>query len=57
MFGKKAFKQSLRTENKSEAIHRSGPLIIQYKAAIEEVQGDLTLPLEKYLVRAKAELE
>jgi integrase len=46
IFGKKAFKQSLKTTNKTLAITRSGPLIAQFKAAIEEARGNPTKHLD-----------
>jgi hypothetical protein len=37
--GKRAFKQTLKTSDETVASARSGPLIAQFKHAIEEAQG------------------
>lgn len=39
VFGKRAFKKSLRTSNKIDAIARSGPIIAGFKDAIAEARG------------------
>jgi hypothetical protein len=49
IFGKRAFKQTLKTSDKTIAIARSGPLIAQFKQAIEEARGNPTQHLDEYL--------
>lgn len=56
IFGKKAFKQTLKTSDKSVAISRSGPLIAQFKDAIEEARGNATQHLEEYLAHTQTVL-
>jgi integrase len=52
VFGKKAFKKSLKTTDKAVAIVRSGPLIAHFKAKIEDARGNPTGQLEDYLEKA-----
>ena len=40
VFGKKGFKKSLKTSNKSIAVARSGPIIVHFKSEIEDAQGN-----------------
>lgn len=49
IFGKRAFKKSLRTANKIDAIARSGPIIAGFKDAISEARGNPTQHLDDYL--------
>ena len=49
IFGKPAFKKTLKTSDKTVAIARSGPLIAQFKKAIEDARGNPTQHLEDYL--------
>jgi len=56
VFGKRAFKQSLKTSDKAVAIIRSGPLIVQFKAMIEEARGNPTAQLDEYLEKASEAL-
>ena len=56
IFGKKAFKQSLKTTNKTLAITRSGPLIAQFKAAIEEARGNPSQHLDEFLMHTQRHL-
>ena len=49
VFGKKAFKKSLKTSNKSIAIARSGPIIVHFKSEIEDARGNPTAHLDNYL--------
>ena len=46
VFGKKAFKKSLKTSNKSIAIARSGPIIVHFKSEIEDARGNPTAHLD-----------
>ena len=56
VFGKKAFKKSLRTSDKTVAIARSGPLIAQFKDWIEEARGNPVMHLEDYLSHTEVQL-
>lgn len=56
IFGKRAFKQALKTTSKSVAIARSGPLIAQFKDAIEEARGNPTQHLDDYLAHTQVHL-
>jgi len=56
IFDKKAFKKSLGTSEKSVAIARSGPLIVQFKAEIEAARGKPTEHLDRYLQQTQATL-
>lgn len=56
VFGKRAFKKSLRTSNKIDAIARSGPIIAGFKDAIAEARGNPTQHLEDYLRHTRATL-
>ncbi len=49
IFGKQAFKQTLKTSDKAVAISRSGPLIAKFKNAIEEARGNPTQHLDEFL--------
>ena len=49
IFGKKAFKQTLKTSDKTVAIARSGHLIAHFKQIIEEARGNPTQHLDDYL--------
>ena len=49
IFDKKAFKKSLKTSDKSIAIARSGPLIVQFKGYIEKARCSPTQHLEDIL--------
>ena len=49
IFGKKAFKRTLKTSDKTVAIARSGHLIAHFKQIIEEARGNPTQNLEDYL--------
>ncbi|MEL7279106.1 MAG: tyrosine-type recombinase/integrase [Pseudomonadota bacterium] len=49
VLGKKAFKKSLKTADRAVAIARSGPLILQFKEAIEEARGNPTKSLDAHL--------
>ena len=42
IFGKKAFKQSLKTSDKTVALTRSVPLVAKFKDEIEEARGKAT---------------
>lgn len=53
ILGKKAFKKSLKTADKTVAIARSGPLIIEYKKKIEEARGNPTQSLDQFLEDAR----
>ena len=53
IFGKRAFKQSLKTTDKSVAISRSAPLIAQFKDAIEEARGNPSQHLDEYLAHTQ----
>jgi len=55
IFDKKAFKKSLKTSDKSIAIARSGPLIVQYKGYIEEARGNPTQHLEDALSSSRSD--
>ncbi len=54
VFGKRAFKQTLKTSDKTVAITRSGPLISQFKDAIEEARGNPTQHLDEYLAHTQS---
>lgn len=56
IFGKHAFKQTLKTSDKTVAIARSGPIIAEFKAAIEEARGNPTQHLEDYLAYTESYL-
>lgn len=56
VFGKHAFKQTLKTSDKSTAIARSGPIIAQFKDAIEEARGNPTQHLGDYLAYTQTQL-
>ena len=56
IFGKRAFKQTLKTSDKTIAIARSGPLIAQFKQAIEEARGNPTQHLDEYLTHTQTVL-
>lgn len=49
IFGKRAFKKSLKTKNKTDAIARSGPIIAGFKDAIAEARGNPAQHLDDYL--------
>lgn len=49
VFGKKAFKKSLKTSDKAVAIARSGPIIVHFKSEIEAARGNPTAHLDDYL--------
>ena len=49
VFGKKAFKKSLKTSDKAVAIARSGPIIVHFKSEIEDARGNPTAHLDNYL--------
>jgi Domain of unknown function (DUF6538) len=53
IFGKKQFKQSLRTADKAVAIARSAPLIAEFKDAIAKARGNPAQLLEDYLKDAQ----
>lgn len=53
IFGKRAFKKSLETSDKSVAIARSGPLISRFKDEIEEARGNPKQHLDAYLLSAQ----
>lgn len=53
VFGKKAFKRTLKTSDRTTAITRSGPIIAEFKDAIEEARGNPTLHLEDYLANTR----
>jgi hypothetical protein len=40
IFEKKAFKKTLKTSDKTVAIARSGPIIVQFKSEIENARGN-----------------
>jgi integrase len=56
IFGKQAFKQTLKTSDKTVAIARSGPLIAQFKHSIEEARGNPTQHLDDYLAYTQSQL-
>jgi len=56
VFDKRAFKRSLKTSDKSVAIARSGPLIMEFKTEIESARGAPTQQLSEYLEETKAAL-
>lgn len=56
IFGKKAFKKTLKTSDKAAAIARSGPIIAQFKDAIEEARGNPTQHLNEYLAYTQSHL-
>ena len=55
-FGKRAFKQSLKTSNKAIANAQAGPIVLKWKAEIEAARGNPHQSLEEYLAIAKADL-
>ena len=57
VFGKKAFKQALKTSDKSEAIIRSGPPIADFKAKIETARRDPSDALKSLLKSTLATLK
>lgn len=57
VFGKKAFKKSLKTSNKSIAIARSGPIIVHFKSEIEDARGNPTAHLDNYLEKTAERLQ
>ena len=57
VFGKKAFKQAMRTSDKSEAIIRSGPPIAHFKAQIETARRDPSDAFEPFLKSSQATLK
>lgn len=56
IFGKVAFKQSLRTSNKLEANARAAPLIIHFKQQIEQARENPSIALRDNLSDLKAQL-
>jgi hypothetical protein len=56
-FGKRAFKQSLKTSDKAIANAQAGPLVLKWKAEIETARGNPHQALEEYLATAKADLK
>ncbi len=54
IFGKVAFKQSLRTSNKLEANARAAPLIIHFKQQIEKARENPSIALRDNLSDLKA---
>ncbi|MCE5972768.1 site-specific integrase [Sinirhodobacter sp. WL0062] len=56
IFGKRAFKKALKTTDKTIAIARSGPLIAEFKAAIEEARGNPTQHLDEFLAQTRVHL-
>lgn len=56
VFEKRAFKQSLKTSNKTVAISRSAPLIAEFKDEIEKARGNPAKHLEEYLTDVQAHL-
>lgn len=54
VFGKRAFKQTLKTSDKTVAITRSGPLIAQFKRDIEDARGNPIQSLDEYLKETQA---
>ena len=55
-FGKRAFKQSLKTSDKAIANAQAGPIVLKWKAEIEAARGNPHQSLEEYLAIAKADL-
>ena len=55
VFGKHAFKKSLKTSDKSVAIARSGQLIIEFKEAIATARANPTMHLEDILRSSRAD--
>ena len=53
VFGKRAFKEALKTSNKSDAITKSLPIVAGYKDAIAEARGNPTQHLNDYLRHTK----
>jgi len=56
VFGKKALKRTLRTSDRTTAITRSGPIIAEFKDAIEEARGNHTMHLKDYLAHMQGVL-
>ncbi|SIS54825.1 DUF6538 domain-containing protein [Phaeovulum vinaykumarii] len=56
IFGKRAFKKALKTTDKTIAIARSGPLIAEFKAAIEEARGNPTQHLDEFPAKTRAHI-
>lgn len=56
IFGKRAFKQTLKTSDRTVAITRAAPLIAQFKDAIEQARGNPTQLLEDYLAHTQKQL-
>ena len=55
-FGKRAFKQSLKTSDKAVANAQAGPIVLKWKAEIEAARGNPHQSLEEYLAIAKGDL-
>ena len=55
-FGKRAFKQSLKTSDKAVANAQAGPIVLKWKAEIEAARGNPHESLEEYLEIAKGDL-
>ena len=55
-FGKRAFKQSLKTSDKAVANAQAGPVVLKWKAEIEAARGNPHQSLEEYLAIAKGDL-
>jgi hypothetical protein len=51
--GRRAFKKTLKTSDKSVAIARSGPLVVEFKRMIEEARGNPTQHLDDYLAQTQ----
>lgn len=51
--GKRAFKRTLKTSDRTVAIARSGPHIVEFKRRIEEARGNPTQHLEDYLAETR----